>query len=298
MKRGKTTGRHLDRLCTPKHVGTASSEQAVTLGELLSSLAARCDTQWVSDGYRDPEDPVSSDPLDEEIADLVGKPTLVDSFTKATTVLFMNAYERLLCGHADAAKELWTRYYAITDWLQKPSTGSDSKPDLTVALHRRFCLSELNSLCLNLARELRAAQGGGIESNSGKKPNGGQVALAGEADAIPVSTGGREKPWDNALAGFIFISKARKKYCDGPTVPTLAVLGRDHCKSDGEFDYMRKGQRRKVHEEQFAVYAERQGWTKAAIARAKAFLSASETPRTSQAKLRKQWDMRPEDYEQ
>ncbi len=101
----------------------------------------------------------------------------------------------------------------------------------------------------------------------------------------------REKPWDDNLAGFILISKAREKYCDGPTAPTLPVLGRDHCKPNGEFDYMKNGHRCKVHEEQFAAYVEHQGWTKAAVARAKAFIAASEKPRTRQAKLRKEWDM-------
>jgi len=109
---------------------------------------------------------------------------------------------------------------------------------------------------------------------------------------------GREKPWDAKEPGFILISKAREKYCDGPTAPTLAVLGRDHCRPDGGFDYMRKGQRCKVHEDQFAAYVDRQAWTKAAVAKAKAFIKASETPRTRQAKLKKTYDMHSADWNQ
>jgi hypothetical protein len=120
---------------------------------------------------------------------------------------------------------------------------------------------------------------------------------AEKAEQTPPAPESREKPWDDKKPGFILISEARKKYCDGPMVPTLAVLGRDHCKPDGEFDYMRKGQRRKVHEEQFAACAERYGWTKAAVAKARAFIVASETPRTRQAKLRKRYDMHSEDWD-
>jgi len=111
-----------------------------------------------------------------------------------------------------------------------------------------------------------------------------------ESQAIPPN--GREKPWDDKLAGFILIAKARTKYCDGPCVPTTRTLGRSHCTPDGEFDYMRNGRRRKVHETQFPAYAERQRWTRASVEGIKAVIEAYEnSSQELQEKLKKQWNM-------
>lgn len=101
----------------------------------------------------------------------------------------------------------------------------------------------------------------------------------------------REKPWDDNDTRFILISDAREKYCISLGTPTLAVLGRDHCKPDGEFDYMRKGQRRKVHEKEFVAYANRHAWTVHSVRQAQAFIEASQTPRTRLGKAKQKWDM-------
>ncbi|MDY0358109.1 MAG: hypothetical protein RBR19_19670 [Sedimentisphaerales bacterium] len=101
----------------------------------------------------------------------------------------------------------------------------------------------------------------------------------------------REKPWDDNDTQFILISEARQKYCLSLGAPTLAVLGRDHCKPDGEFDFMRRGQRRKVHEQEFVAYADRRGWTRHSMIQAQAFIDASQKPRTRLGKARREWDM-------
>lgn len=114
--------------------------------------------------------------------------------------------------------------------------------------------------------------------------------LAANVRAEQPEANGREKPWADVTPGFILISEARTKHCDGPNVPTVGTLGKTHCRPDGEFDYMRKGQRRKVHEEQFAAYAERQGWTRAAVRKADALREAyKNSPQGRQEALRKQW---------
>ena len=117
-------------------------------------------------------------------------------------------------------------------------------------------------------------------------------APSGSVESQALLSNGREKPWNDRLAGFILISQARTKYCDGPGVPTTPTLGRSHCRPDGEFDYMTNGRRRKVHEIQFAVYAERQKWTKAPVEGIKALAEAYEnSAQELQEKLKKQWDM-------
>jgi hypothetical protein len=115
---------------------------------------------------------------------------------------------------------------------------------------------------------------------------------SGSVEPQAILSNGREKPWDDKLAGFILIAKARTKYCDGPCVPTTPTLGRSHCRPDGEFDYMKNGHRRKVHETQFAAYAERQRWTKASVEGIKALIEAYEnSSQELQEKLKKQWNM-------
>ncbi|MEN6429039.1 MAG: hypothetical protein ABFE13_27135 [Phycisphaerales bacterium] len=117
-------------------------------------------------------------------------------------------------------------------------------------------------------------------------------APAGSVKSQALLSNGREKPWDNKRVGFILISKARTKYCDGPGVPTTPTLGRTHCRPDGEFDYMKNGHRRKVHETQFAAYAERQRWTKVPVQGIKAIVEAYEdSSQELQEKLKKQWNM-------
>jgi hypothetical protein len=119
-----------------------------------------------------------------------------------------------------------------------------------------------------------------------------QKAPSGEGESQAIPSNGREKPWDNKLVGFIMISKARTKYCDGPCAPTTPTLGRSHCRPDGEFDYMKNGHRRKVHETQFAAYAERQRWTKAPVQGIKAIVEAyEENSQELQEKLKEQWNM-------
>jgi len=126
------------------------------------------------------------------------------------------------------------------------------------------------------AAELTAAE---------KSPSGSARSQAAVLD-------GREKPWDNGLAGFILISEARAKYCAGPCAPTTPTLSRSHCRPDGGFDYMKNGHRRKVHEIQFAAYAERQRWPKASVEGTKAIVEAYEgTSQDLQEKLKKQWNM-------
>jgi hypothetical protein len=103
---------------------------------------------------------------------------------------------------------------------------------------------------------------------------------------------GREKAWDNRLAGFILISKARAKYCNGPCVPTTSTLGGSYCRPDGEFDYMKNGHNHKVHETQFAAYAERQKWTQAPLEGIRAIVEAYEdSSQELQEKLKKKWNM-------
>jgi hypothetical protein len=115
---------------------------------------------------------------------------------------------------------------------------------------------------------------------------------SGSGEPPAVLPDGREKPWDNKLAGFILISEARTRYCDGPRAPTTPTLGRSHCRLDGEFDYMTNGRRRKVHEAQFAAYAERRSWTKAPVQGIKAITEAYEdSSQELQEKLKKQWNM-------
>jgi len=117
-------------------------------------------------------------------------------------------------------------------------------------------------------------------------------APSGSVESQAIFSNGREKPWDNKLVGFILISKARTKYCDGPCAPTAPTLGKSHCRPDGEFDYMKNGQRRKVRETQFAAYAERQRWTKAPMEGIKAITEAYEkSSQELQEKLKKQWNM-------
>lgn len=117
-------------------------------------------------------------------------------------------------------------------------------------------------------------------------------ALSGSGESQAIPSNGREKPWDNKLVGFILISTARTRYCDDPCAPTAPTLGKSHCRLDGEFDYMQNGHRRKVHETQFAAYAERQRWTKTPVQGTKAITEAYEnTPQELQEKLKKQWNM-------
>jgi hypothetical protein len=117
-------------------------------------------------------------------------------------------------------------------------------------------------------------------------------APSGSIESQALLSNGREKPWNDKLAGFILISRARTKYCDGLGVPTTPTLGRSHCRPDGEFDYMRNGHRRKVHETQFAAYAKRQKWTKAPVEGIKALIEAYENSvQELQEKLKKQWNM-------
>ncbi len=119
-----------------------------------------------------------------------------------------------------------------------------------------------------------------------------EKAPSGSVESQAILSNGREKPWDDKLAGFMLIAKARTKYCDGPCVPTMRTLGRSHCRPDGEFDYMKNGRRRKVHETQFAAYAERQRWTKASVEGIKALIEAYEnSAQELQEKLKKQWNM-------
>jgi hypothetical protein len=119
-----------------------------------------------------------------------------------------------------------------------------------------------------------------------------EKAPSGSVESETLLSNGREKPWDNKLVGFILISQARTKYCSGPGVPTTPTLGRSHCRPDGEFDYMKSGHRRKVHETQFAAYAERQRWTKAPVEEIKAIIEAYEnSAQELQEKLKKQWNM-------
>ncbi len=119
-----------------------------------------------------------------------------------------------------------------------------------------------------------------------------EKAPSGSADSQAILSNGREKPWDDKLAGFMLIAKARTKYCDGPCVPTMRTLGRSHCRPDGEFDYMKNGRRRKVHETQFAAYAERQRWTRASVEGIKALIEAYENSvQELQEKLKKRWNM-------
>jgi len=119
-----------------------------------------------------------------------------------------------------------------------------------------------------------------------------EEAPSGSVESQAIVSNGREKPWNDKRAGFILISKARTKYCEGPCVPTTPTLSRSHCRPDGEFDYMKNGHRRKVHETQFAAYAERQKWTKASVEGIKALIEAYETSsRELQEKLKKQWNM-------
>ena len=106
----------------------------------------------------------------------------------------------------------------------------------------------------------------------------------------------REIPWDDDRADFILISQAQRDYCDGINVPSLGTLGRSYCKPDGEFDYMKKGQRRKVHKAQFKAFADSQGWTKEAIQKAKMLTKVWETSPEGQRErqrkqLRKKYDM-------
>ena len=117
-------------------------------------------------------------------------------------------------------------------------------------------------------------------------------APSGSGEPQAILANGREKPWDNRLAGFILLSTARTRYCDGPCAPTTPILGRSHCRVDGEFDYMKNGHRHKVHETQFAAYAERQRWTKAPVQGIKAIVEAYQnSPQELQEKLKKQWNM-------
>lgn len=117
-------------------------------------------------------------------------------------------------------------------------------------------------------------------------------ALSASAQSQAALSNGREKPWDNKLTGFIPISTARTRYCDDSCTPTTPILGRSHCRVDGEFDYMKNGHRRKVHEIQFAAYAERHQWTKAPVQGIKAVVEAyANTPQELQEKLKKQWNM-------
>jgi hypothetical protein len=119
-----------------------------------------------------------------------------------------------------------------------------------------------------------------------------QKAPCGPGDSQAVASDGREKPWDNTMAGFILISMARTRYCSGPCAPTTPTLGRSHCRLDGEFDYMQNGRRRKVHETQFAAYAERQRWTQAPMKATKAIVEAYEgSSQELQEKLKKKWNM-------
>ena len=119
-----------------------------------------------------------------------------------------------------------------------------------------------------------------------------EKAPSGSVESQAILPNGREKPWDDKLAGFMLIAKARTKYCDGPCVPTTPTLGRSHCRPGGEFDYMKNGHRRKVHETQFAAYAERQRWTKASVEGIKALIEAYEnSSQELQEKLKKQWNM-------
>ncbi len=119
-----------------------------------------------------------------------------------------------------------------------------------------------------------------------------EKAPSGSVESQAILSNGREKPWDDKLAGFMLIAKARTKYCDGPCVPTMRTLGRSHCRPDGEFDYMKNGRRRKVQETQFAAYAERQRWTKASVEGIKALIEAYEnSTQELQEKLKKQWNM-------
>ena len=117
-------------------------------------------------------------------------------------------------------------------------------------------------------------------------------AAGGSAESAGLIPNGREKPWDNRLPGFILITQARTKYCLGLCVPTTPTLGRTHCRPDGEFDYMKNGHRRKVHEAQFAAYAQRRRWTKTPVPGIKAIVEAYEsTSQELQEKLKKKWNM-------
>jgi len=114
----------------------------------------------------------------------------------------------------------------------------------------------------------------------------------GSAQSQAALSNGREKPWDSRLPGFILISEARTKYCDDSLAPTTPTLGKAHCRPDGAFDYMQNGRRRKVHETQFATYAERQKWTRAPVEAVKPILEAyAGSSQELQEKLRRQWDM-------
>lgn len=117
-------------------------------------------------------------------------------------------------------------------------------------------------------------------------------APGGSAESPALLSNGREKPWDDTLSGFILIAQARTKYCDGPCVPTTPILGRSHCRPEGEFDYMKNGSKRKVHETQFAAYAERRRWTRASVEAMRAVVDAYENSgQELQEKLKKKWDM-------
>jgi hypothetical protein len=119
-----------------------------------------------------------------------------------------------------------------------------------------------------------------------------EKAPSGSGESPAIFSNGREKVWDDKLAGFILLSQARAKYCDGPCAPTARTLGRSHCKPDGEFDYMQNGHRRKVRETQFAAYAGRRRWTRASAGGIKALLEAYEnSAQELQEKLKKQWNM-------
>jgi hypothetical protein len=117
-------------------------------------------------------------------------------------------------------------------------------------------------------------------------------APGGSVESPALLANGREKPWDDKLTGFILIGQARTKYCDGPCVPTAPTLGRRHCRPEGEFDYMKNGPQRKVHETQFAAYAERQRWTKASVEGMRALVEAYDnSTQELQEKLKKRWNM-------